>query len=118
MKTFALVVVSLFALAALPLASADYSSPTICTPPTVPAGTCASATVGSTYLFYPEPHVGETYSYKCDPFKLVCVLTPDAYTTWGYLSVPWVYVTLSPWCTICAAIGTFESEPIDPILLA
>lgn len=117
MKTFALVALALLATVAMPVAAAEESTG-ICTFPTLPAGTCASASVGSTTFWYSEPTIGGTYSYTCDPYKVVCVLTPD--TTWTYssITVPWVYVSVTPWCDVCKYLVTDLDADIPPLVLA
>lgn len=108
MKTFAIVAIALFAVSALPLANAAEDYAAICTPPTPPVGACATVTYDPMNLRYREPHAGETWSYECDPYGLVCVLTPDVYYTSGYITVPWFYVGTTTWCHPCRDISTFS----------
>ena len=106
MKTIAsFSVLALLALAAAPVASANFT--TVCTPPSVPVGACVSVTLGSTTLYYADPNVGQTWSYTCAPYGLACVLTPDVTYTYRSITIPWVSTSGTyVWCTICAADGT------------
>lgn len=115
-KTAILAALVLSTLAYLPAASANLTS--VCTPPSPPVGACVYATPGSWTTYYYDPDVGEYYYYTCDPWGLVCVLTPSVGGTYRPVTIPWIYVSATLWCTPCKSLADPGVGSDDVVLLA
>lgn len=75
----------------VPFAAAEATK--VCTPPGRPVEACVSAVPSSTTFYYWDPEVGAPWYYTCDPFALVCVLTPTVSGTYRGVVLPWVDTT-------------------------